>query len=194
MDSAPETGTVDLLRKLAAEPELAWPALVARTDAKLRTLARFRGGDGAPIDDLLQEVWVEAARKLSSFEYRGPGSLHRWLAAILRHKLLHARSEAGRRAAAHEGAAHPPAARDWRGGVLESVGVSRSARQRELEERVHVVLARLAPSLREVLLLRIYEGLTGAETAVRLEVDESTVARRFRQALEESGRGLRDWS
>ena len=76
------------------ESEEAWHRLIARVQSRLRVLLSFRLGGGQDAEDLLQEVWLQALQSLDRFEYRGPGSLQRWLAGILRMKLREVRRSA----------------------------------------------------------------------------------------------------
>lgn len=192
-----------VLERIAEEPELAWSQLLRRSESKLRVLLHFRMPDHVRLvcdeDDLLQEVWAEAARNLERFEHRGPGSLHRWLAAILQNKLLHASRSSTRQPASVSDVGDLPGSRTgpWPPGLLEALettqpGVSQDARRRELEERVRRVLERLPEEQRRAVLFKVYEGLSGREAALREGVDESTISVRFRKALETCARSLKE--
>ena len=199
MSSAPSPGpeesyaTAHLLRRVQAGHPVssrAWTDLLQRCEARLRVLARFRMHPklrGAmEIDDILQEVWIEAARHIHEFEDRGPGSLQRWLARILHYKLLRASRDAAR-------VPFPEAAlgnstdtqRDLFLGLSRTQpGVSQDLRRNEAVETVQAALSELPPDLREAILLRVYEGWTGAEAAERLGLTESGFSKRFKRALE----------
>jgi RNA polymerase sigma factor (sigma-70 family) len=199
-------GTKDILDGLALDPHGGWERLVERVESRLRILLHFRMSarlrDVLTEEDLLQEVWVDAARNLVRFEYRGPGSLQRWLAGILSNKLLHA----GRQA---QGVPVPASAvapestlaalmtrrsEPARGHQSTQSSVSGQARRRELEERVRAVLLRLPEVEREAVLLKLFEGLSGREAAQRLGVDESTVSVRFKRALEACAVHLKEYA
>lgn len=196
-------GTEDLIRRAARRSECGWHELVGRVESRLRVLCRMRMSARArgrfDPDDLCQEVFVEALRRIDTFEYRGPGSLQRWLAAVLRNKLMHAERSAARLAHPRTDIGEPPA---LAGGELPQglrlalhevpASASTDTRRRDMEERVHAMLMQLAPAEREVLLLKHFEGLSGREAAARLGVDESTVSGRYRRALERCARKLRD--
>lgn len=192
-------GTRTLLRRLQHDPVRAWAELLQRTEQKLRVLLHFRMTPRMRAffdeDDLLQETWLEAARKIHTFEHRGPGSLQRWMAEILRNKLLHAARSSGRLPAPASG--WPAATSAALPGFLEALeksqpGVSRDARQQEAAARVRLVLERLPEPEREAVLMKLYEGLTGREAAARAGVDESTISVRFKRALQDCARQLRD--
>ncbi|NOT31244.1 MAG: sigma-70 family RNA polymerase sigma factor [Planctomycetes bacterium] len=203
-DTSP--GTKDILDALALDPNGGWERLIARAESKLRILLHFRMSPRLrgvlAEEDLLQEVWAEGARNLERFEYRGPGSLQRWFAGILSNKLLHAGREAWRvpmpaSAVARESTIAALASR--RLDLAQCLpatqsSVSGHARKRELEERVRDVLLRLPEAEREVILLKLFEGLNGREAALRLGVDESTVSVRFKRALETCARQLKEYA
>jgi RNA polymerase sigma-70 factor, ECF subfamily len=191
--------TRSLLLEIEARPDLGWEALVRRVESQLRVLAHFRTASSArgtcEVDDLLQEVWVEAVRNFDRFEYRGTGSLQRWLAGILRMKAMHAGRAVPRLPAPlsqKRGRTAPPGLREH----LErtATGASHDARQREVEAKVKKALASLPEAEREVILSKLYEGLTGREIAARLGVDESTVSLRFKRGLERCARELRGFA
>ena len=198
-DDTPATRT--LLDGLARDPD-GWRRLIRRAESKLRVLLHFRMSprlrEVLDEDDLMQEVWTEAARKLASFEYRGPGSLQRWLAGILANKLRHAHRIAQRIGVPSSRLA--PASTALAAGSLEALlastqsSVSAHARKRELETRVRDVLRRLPEPEREAVLLKVFEGLNGREAAERLGVDESTVSVRFKRALETCAIHLREFA
>jgi RNA polymerase sigma factor (sigma-70 family) len=181
-----------LLEAVPLDPEGSWETLLRRAESRLRVLASFRGRQH-DADDLLQEVWIEALASLGRFEYRGPGSLQRWLSGILRNKLREDARRAGRALpapAASEAALAPQ-------GLFEALrasqpGVSTDAGRREAEERVRAVLEGLPADDREAILLRLYEGLTVREAGARLGVDPSTVSVRMQRALERCAARLQD--
>ena len=192
--------TKDILDALALDRESGWERLIRRVESKLRILLHFRMParlrDALDEEDLLQEVWADAARNLERFEYRGPGSLQRWLAGILANKLLHAGRELGRLPVPESVVAPRFALAALARGRLELAeghpacaqrtqsSPSELARRRELEQRVRAVLLSLPEVEREAILLKLFEGLSGREAADRLGVDESTISVRFRRALE----------
>jgi len=138
------------------------------------------------VDDLLQEVWVEASHRIGGFEYRGSGSLQRWLAGILHYKLLEARRASRRLPFAASAIAQNPEGE--RAQLFEALsrtqpGASTDIRHREMVNRVNEVLEVLPPELREAILLRIYESKTGKEAAGILGISESAFSKRFRKAL-----------
>lgn len=169
----------------------AWVRLLERCESKLRVLAdfRIRGVTGTrphDVDDLLQETWLEATSKIEEFEYRGSGSLQRWLASILRFKILEGNRAEEKRPRPVSGLGLDTDTTQTQ--LLDAFsrtqpGASVDARRREAEARVKDVLDTLSEPHREALLLKIYEGKTGVEAAKQLGISESAFSKRFRHAL-----------
>lgn len=172
---------------------------MARIECRLRVWLHFHMDASlqAAVDpeDLLQELWSEIACHLDRFEYRGPGSLQRWMAGILRNKLLHAARKNRRRpipfsALATDGELAPPQQAIRHALVQSQSGVSRPARLQEMEQQIRACLQKLPEGERQVLLCRLFEGLTGVETAERLAIDPSTVSVRMKRAIAACARHL----
>jgi RNA polymerase sigma-70 factor (ECF subfamily) len=64
--------------------------------------------------------------------------------------------------------------------------------ERERRRRVHAAVAELAPKLREVLLLRVEQGLTYPDIAAIIGENENTVRSRMRLAVERLRRHLEE--
>lgn len=108
------------------------------------------------VDDLVQEVFLTAWRRLGSL--RDPAAFGGWLAAIARHRAI----DFQRRPHAVEPLPHHLAASDNSAATLEA----------------HVVLAtiRTLPlAYRETLVLRLVEGLTGPEIAAQTGLTAASV-------------------
>src|SRR5262245_30409145 len=63
-----------------------YPALVSRLDQRLPADLR---GYIAP-EDIVQETYAEAFRRVASFRPQGPDAFHRWLTAIADSRLIDA--------------------------------------------------------------------------------------------------------
>ncbi|MEM7306682.1 MAG: RNA polymerase sigma factor [Planctomycetota bacterium] len=179
------------LEALGEDADASWATILARTESRLRVLLELRGCRDT--DDVLQEVWLQASRGLGEFDYRGPGSLQRWLAGIARNKMRE-RARSDRRGVELHASAAPndspeglfAALRDTRPGVSTDVG------RRDTERRVRQVLSTLPGDECEALLLRLYEGLSLREAGDRLGVDPSTVSLRVKRALGRCASRLED--
>ena len=129
----------------------------------------------AEADDLVQEVFMTAIRQLHAL--RDAAAFRGWLAAIARNS-----------------------ANGWRRGALELVELTeRAAAPRQEDEaearRVLNTIRALPDAYRETLVMRLVEGMTGPEIALRSGLTADSVRvnlhrgmRLLREALEEGGR------
>jgi RNA polymerase sigma-70 factor (ECF subfamily) len=163
--------------------------LVARHQGRL--LAWLRASMEPPLaarvsaEDVLQETLLACARRLQSFEDRGPASFYRWLVGIARFKL----SEARRAQRAGKRALEEPMDDTLPGAVTSPSG---RAVRAEGGAALHDALARLPDRQGEAVRLRYLEGLSVAETAARLETSESAVKALVGRGLTAlAGSGLR---
>ena len=183
--------TLSLIDRARAGDESAWAALIRREN---RRLIGVLAGCLRPlaeradlVEDLLQEVHLEAFRNLDRFEDRGPGGFARWVAGIARNKARHV-LRAGRRGgeAARLDATGMP--------TLPSLRTTPAsgAVKRELRGRLMRALDALPDDYREVILLRHFEGLDGKATAAVLERSEGAVRVLFFRAMSRLGELLRE--
>lgn len=121
---------------------------------------RWRVSDLQTAEDLAQDVWVKVARSIASYEGRGGGFVS-WLLTIARNTVIEHHRMKGRRA---QETLSPDM---WQLSRIPSgdVGPDEIAERQDLAERMGACIARLSPNLRDVLRLRIFDGLTSEETA-----------------------------
>jgi RNA polymerase sigma-70 factor (ECF subfamily) len=120
----------------------------------------------ADVDDLVQEVFLQAMRKLDSLrevEAFGP-----WLATIARHSI--ANRHRARRLRAETSDADLPEATDGVGG-----GGRASAEARATAAEILALIHQLPLPYREPLVLRLVEGMTGPEIAERTGLAPASV-------------------
>ena len=132
----------------------------------LRQLQTY-AGPGGDAQDLLQEVWVRAYQKRHTF--KGRGSFIGWLLMVCRTVGIAAVRKRMREPSSQE---------------LTDVAAHERAHPDGLREAV----LRLPERQRDVLLLRLVEGLSTAETAHRLGCAEGTV----KASLHQAARKLRE--
>ncbi|WP_290866601.1 RNA polymerase sigma factor [Hamadaea sp.] len=163
-----------LVERAAAGDQQAYAELVARTSALARRTATLLGaGDDA--EDVVQEAYVKAYRRLTTF--RGESSFRSWLLTIVAnetrnlHRTRQRRAGLLERAAAVEG---PPIEHD------DAVDGALSA-----ERRAELVsaLQQLSPADRDVLVYRYLLDMSEAETAELLDRPKGTVKSRASRAL-----------
>jgi RNA polymerase sigma factor (sigma-70 family) len=144
--------------------------------AWVRSLAATLVSDPHDADDLVQETWVAALRRPPRER-----SAHRsWLRRVLRNFAYISFRNRSRRLERERMVASPEAIR----GPEEAV--ERAELTRRLVERV---LDLDEPS-RTVIMLRYFDGLTGAEIAARLGVQPGAVRMRLKRALDQLRQGL----
>lgn len=167
----------------AAAPSLAEQAaeLLAREEAPLRRVMARYVRDAATVDDVFQEVSIKVLRHMATV--RDPQALRGWLFQLARNACLdHLRREDRRALAPAEALAEYGA-----GGELGR-NPSDLFLSAERIAAVRRALARLPESQREVIRLRIEEGLDHAAISARLGISRQAVEVRLcrgRAALKE---------
>lgn len=164
--------TIRLLAEARDGSRTALDALYSRHRGRLlafvaaRMSARVRGALAA--DDVVQETYLEAARKVASFEPEGPASFYRWLVGIARFKLREAeRAQRAKKRALQAPLAHDP--------LAAQTSPSGRAMRAERAGFIGDALAAVPEAQAEAVRLRYLEGLSVAECAARLERSESAV-------------------
>lgn len=150
---------------------------------------RLRADVASRLDaaDVVQEVQLEAFSRLSDYLQRRPMPFRSWLrrTALERLQKIH-RFHLGvaSRAVVRERRLQPglDKAYDHRS-LLRCLCPVEVAAHRELADRLHLELSGLSAADREILLLRVQQGLTNAEAAQRLEIPAETAKKRFSRAL-----------
>ncbi len=138
--------------------------LYRRHAPALRLYARQWPGAG---DDLVQEAFVRLARQCPPPERVVP-----WLYRVVRNEALAARRSAGRRRRREESASAPEA---WFTPVEDRLDAREAARR----------LAELPLELREVIVARLWGGLTFEEVARLVDCSLPTAHRRYQTGLAE---------
>jgi RNA polymerase sigma-70 factor (ECF subfamily) len=147
-------------------------ALVGELEPGLRRLIFRYTRDAHAVEDLLQETYLRVIRSLD--RYHGRAALRTWAWAIARNLCLdHVRSRARSRLRLVE--SFEAADRE-----------SEPDRRLDLEERrreVDRALSALAPEARELLVLRVYDGLSYREIARTRRIPATGVGARLSRAL-----------
>jgi RNA polymerase sigma-70 factor (ECF subfamily) len=151
----------------------------AQVDFVWRSVRALGVREGA-IDDVVQEVFVVAQRKLPAFE--GRSSLRTWLSGIVLNVVRHHRRTAHRKSP-HERSGELPTDVDSLPTTAESPDDVASLR--EATRLLQQVLDGLDEKKREVLVLAELEGFSSPEIAKILGIGLNTVYSRLRVAREE---------
>ncbi len=162
------------------------PVLRARAESRMERAVRARFEP----EDVLQHVYVQAARQINQFRGSDPESFLNWVLTILDHKLIDAwrachrqGRDVGRECQAIQ--SHP-AASYWN--LMDHVEAasdtpSRIVRKEEAIEALSACVAGLADHHRRVIEMRFLEGLPVADVAARLNTTKAAVIASTRRAL-----------
>jgi RNA polymerase sigma-70 factor (ECF subfamily) len=190
---AGEPDTEELIEHARAGDGAAREQLLARHRGRLRQLVAVRldrrvSGRLDP-SDVVQEVLVEAHRRLDAYLHDPPLPFYPWLRQLAWERLvkLHQRHlHARRRSVTREDLPLPDDSALALANRLAANGTSPSHRlvRAEVLDRVRAALAALAERDREVLVMRFLEQLSTADIAAVLGISEGAVRTRQVRALE----------
>jgi len=169
---------MDLVRRIQGGDPAAWNELYERYHDQLLLTVRMRMGPSLrrylQSEDIFQSVALEAFQSLGRFEYRGEGSLDRFLRTLVLNKL---RDRADTFAADKRSGAVPL------DGEVLSKAAGPSYRDAERYERLERALNALPAEQRELIVLRKLEGLTSRETAAQLGQSDDATRKAFSRAM-----------
>lgn len=157
----------ELVRRTRAGDEAAFSELIRRHRAAVYRTAWRLSGDHADADDLSQEAFVKAYRALGSF--RGESKFSTWLMRIVMNLAFTARQSR-----------RPSVSIDE---VREIASGGPPADQAVLGRQVRAAVEMLPPRQRQVLLLKVYEGLKFQEIADLAGISVGTAKATFFHAV-----------
>jgi len=170
------TDDAALVARTLAGDDAAFPILMERHRAAVFRVLHGHVGDTDAALDLTQESFLAAWRGLARYDPRQP--FRPWIMRIAINK---ARDRARRRAVrAFFTFAQPIEAANQQADPLGDIAAA--AESREAIGRLAAAIATLPASLKEPLLLRAVEELSGAETARALGISEKAVEMRLYRA------------
>jgi RNA polymerase sigma-70 factor (ECF subfamily) len=181
----------ELLKRALAGDEEAFAQLFERNRKRLqRSIAgRMDRRLSSRVDssDVLQETYLEAARKLPDYAKQRTMPLFPWLRWIARDKVIslyRRHLAAGRRAVGREVPILPVdgSAKLVLELVSDATSASRKVARTELAALLRRGLERLAPDDRELILMHHFEGLTHRDAAQCLRIGEAAAAKRYARA------------
>lgn len=169
-----------LIARVAQRDEAAITLIVRRYNRRLYRLARSVLLNDREAEDVLQEAYIKAFSALSSF--RGEARLVTWLSRIvLNEALQHKRRQRGKNNLKDE--------TDVLGAQIiafphsgDITDPERSTAQRQLYRLLEDEIDRLPEEFRLVLVARLIEGMSVAETAMLLDLKPETVKTRLHRA------------
>lgn len=183
--------TQRLLEQLQAGDAQARDQLLARHRMFLHRIVELRLDPRlrARVDasDVVQEVQLDAFRRLPDYVQRRPMPFRLWLRKTANERLIKIQRrhvEAGRRAVGRE-LPLPTESSLVLGRQLLASGSTPSQHldRSEVARRVRQTVARLSEADREVLVMRNFEGLSNAEIGFLLGLDADSVSKRHGRAL-----------
>ena len=188
--------TQDLLQQAKAGDDQAVDALLARHREPVRRMIDLRLDPAivqrVDASDVVQEVLLEASRRLQEYLRQPSMPFHLWLRHIAKDHLIYAHRrhhQAQKRGVDREQPIHRPGWADR--SSLELAGQlmdpertpASEAIQQELQRRLHEALGQLDDADREVILMRHFEGLSNPEVGCILGMDPATVSKRHGRAM-----------
>jgi RNA polymerase sigma factor (sigma-70 family) len=174
-----------LAARLAADVELAFPALVADHQDRLYSIALRLLGDRRDAEEVAQDALVRAFRAMRDYPRERVAALRLrpWLASI-------AVNLARNRRRRHDDRQPPAALEPLLGAGFELVtdarsGPTMSADRRETQRELAAALLLLTPAVRAAIVLRHVDGLSVAEVAEALGRPEGTIKAQVHRGLRE---------
>jgi RNA polymerase sigma-70 factor (subfamily 1) len=167
-----------LVRAAQAGDAAALNELFARHHHTMVEMARRRLGaklrQKEDPDDLAQTTFREATRDFASYEWRGEGSLLRWLVQIMQNKIRDKAEfySAGKRDLSRERGMEAPLASDEEPTAVEppsgDLSVTMQVQRGENYELLGKALAELSPEHRSAITLVFFQGLSLREAGERM--------------------------
>jgi RNA polymerase sigma-70 factor, ECF subfamily len=189
MGLSPVTSTFDLIKRFREGDQTAFNQLFKKYRPRLAVLIRYKLSEPlrqrVEIDDILQDVFLDASNDIGRFVYRSPGSFMKWLITIADHVIVdEARSLARQKRHAVEMVRLRSASNPGGPEPADSTTPSRILMQKESAARLLARLDALPPDYRDVILMAKMEGLSSAEMATRLGRSREAVAVLLHRALQ----------
>ena len=190
MGAAPAAAGVDeftLLRRVESGGPDEFAPIMRRYNQRLYRLALALVGDPGEAEDVLQDSYVKAYQRLSSFA--GRSSLGAWLAQIVRNTAIDQLRARRARQSAVVLEADLPGSVDTPVSFLEEAECERSGynpedvlAEDEMKYLLEQAIASLPVQFRSVFMMREVEGLSLRETAEILDIPVATVKTRDHRA------------
>lgn len=183
----------DLVRRAAEGDERAFEALVQMYEKTVYAYAYRMLSSREDAEEVTQDVFLKVWRTLSGFRWES--SLSTWILRITRN----AATDAIRRRNPTSESLYTADAEgeEYAIPVADATPESNpelAYEQKERRELVQRAIATLDTDFREILILREIEGLSYAEIASILEIEEGTVKSRISRARQNLKKILKEWN
>jgi RNA polymerase sigma-70 factor (ECF subfamily) len=188
--------TEDLLARLRAGDSSALPTLFERYRDRLRTMVRLRLDrrlqGRLDASDVLQEAYLDAARRLPEYLDKPVVPVFLWLRFLTGQRLLMLHRyhlgtqmrDAGQEVSLYRGELPQASSASLAAQLLGRLtSPTQAAIRAELQLRLQEALNAMEPMDREVLVLRHFEELSNDDTAAVLGIRKSAASNRYVRAL-----------
>lgn len=172
----PALEDADLVRETLAGSQASFQLLVERYQGRLFALTRHYTRNLVEVEDIVQDSFLKAFRRLASFDHRS--SFYTWLYRIAVNTILDTLKRRGRSPVQ---AVEDPELLS-RPGPAHGVGPAAGLEREEICRITHSVLQELPEIFRTVLVLREFDGLAYQAIADVLEISIGTVESRLFRA------------
>jgi RNA polymerase sigma-70 factor (ECF subfamily) len=193
----PETDkTQELLEQARLGKETAVNDLMERHRSALIHLVRMRLDrklqQRVDVSDVVQDVLIEASRRLGTYLENPQMMFHLWLRHIAKDRIIDAHRRhrvSAKRSVDREQSMSVPAGYDHSSIQLAAQIIDKEltpaarATQDELARRVEQVIQQLDEKDAEIVVMRHYEQLTNQEAAAVLELSEAAASMRYLRAI-----------
>jgi RNA polymerase sigma-70 factor (ECF subfamily) len=193
MDSSDEIhATTRLVRAAQDGDTVSLDALLTRCLPQVRQIVALRMGwrlrQLVEIDDIVQEVLLDAFKSIDRFELRSEGSFRNWLARCVEREVIDAlRTESRKKRGGGEVRRLADLDVAFLGSSIFGADYdspSDHARARELAERLEDALLEMPDHERDIIVMRALCGMSYAELAVELGISrENTLRVAYSRAL-----------
>src|SRR6266571_3315859 len=184
----PATSTFGLVERFKKGETEAFSLLFRKYRRRLAVLVHYKMSPALhglmEVEDILQEVFLAAARDMNQFTYQSPGSLIAWLSRIADHVIADAARYQNRAKRRAEKLLRFRSDSNPQG--PEPVDSETPSRLFEREESVQILLQKLnalSEEYRDMILLAKFEGLTTKEIAEQVGKSRESVALTLHRAL-----------
>jgi RNA polymerase sigma-70 factor, ECF subfamily len=183
-----QTSTYDLVERFKRGDTEAFGLVFRKYQRRLAVLVHYKMSaelhSAMEVDDVLQEVFLTAARDMKQFTYQSPGSLMAWLARIADHAIVDvARYQKRGKRHAEEMLRFRSDSNPTGPEPVDSETPSRLFAHEETMQILLKKLDALPAEYREMIVLAKFEGLTTKEISERVGKSRESVALLLHRAL-----------
>ena len=176
---ASATSTFDLVERFRQGDDVAFRELFQKYKSRLAVLIHYKLSDflrnRLEVEDIIQDVFLEASQNIQRFAYRSPGSFMSWLSRIVDHVIAdEARAQTRQKRAAGELIRFRSDTNPNGPEPVDPATPSRILAQNESTEKLFAQLEALPPDYRDAILMAKMECLSSAEMASRLAAAASS--------------------